>query len=83
MSLAAHSAPAALAQQQQRWRSCRVPGLARDQQPKQQQQQTARRRRGTSALAANATASSSTPYEGGRLRFSKYQGLGNDFILVS
>lgn len=69
--------------------------LAQQQQQRRQQQRAVggrdQRRRGTSSgratavrvLAATASASGGSPYANGRLRFSKYQGLGNDFILVS
>ena len=76
----AGAAPAALGQQQQQqWRAAA---------PRTQQQQTARRRHSRSSCAGRASsvraaaAPAGTPYANGRLRFSKYQGLGNDFILV-
>jgi diaminopimelate epimerase len=70
---------ASLAQQQQQQQR-RHQRSAVDQ---QQQRRTTLRSRATTVRARAAAASSGSPYVDGRLRFSKYQGLGNDFILVS
>jgi diaminopimelate epimerase len=73
-------APAGASLAQQQRRRTRAVGGGRDQQ--QRTATTSARPSRATAVRARAAAPSTSPYVDGRLRFSKYQGLGNDFILV-